>query len=52
MRGNTDNNSASAFILLALAISVGIIACFGGIEGRNDVTAYDDEVVSAVTHNH
>jgi hypothetical protein len=45
------NNSSSSFLLLALALMVGLIACFGGIEGRSSITAYDDEFVESVSHD-
>ena len=50
MRERYDNNSGSSIILLALALLVGMLACFGGLEGRSSVTAYDDELVESVTH--
>ena len=51
MRERYDNNSSGSIILLALALTVGLIACFGGLEGHRSVTAYDDQFVESVTHS-
>lgn len=51
MRDRYENNSGSSFILLLVALFVGVLACFGALEGSSSITSYDDEFVEAAKHN-